>query len=154
MTHIGDPMGFVGNLLGMQSFLMLSLTDRDLIDELFESVWRRVRATLIAYLQTGLGPVYRIHGGEIATPPMLPPKLFERWVMRYDQEMIDLIRQQKCYTRYHCHGRLRVVLAMIQEMHPDILEPCEAPPGGDLTIAELVELTRGELILMNIQAVT
>ncbi len=152
MKHISDPMGYMGHLLGLQPFLAMTLTDRDLIEELFRVIWQRVRTALVAYLEAGLGPVYRMIGSEIATPPMLPPRLFEHWVVRYDQEIIDLIRQHHCYSRYHCHGRLRQVLPMIQGMRPDLLEPCEAPPGGDLSMAELVEMTHGDLILMgNIQ---
>lgn len=152
MWHISDPVGYLGHLLGMQTFLTMTLTDRDLIEGLFQVIWHRVRAALVAYLEAGLGPVFRMIGSEIATPPMLPPKLFERWVVRYDQEIIDLIRQHQCFSRYHCHGRLSQVVAMIVGMHPDLLEPCEAPPGGDMTMTELADATHGEIILMgNIQ---
>ncbi len=153
MMHIADPMCYVADLLDLQPMAIMAVTNRDLLDALFEAVWARMHSLLVAYLEAGLGPIYRIFGAEFATPPMLSPRLFERWVVRYDAEMIELIQAAGGYARFHCHGRLRNALPMIRAMHPDILEPCEAPPSGDITMAELVQVVRDEFVLMgNIQA--
>jgi hypothetical protein len=41
----------------------------------------------------------------------------------------------------------------VLEMEVDLLDPCEAPPNGDISLSELADIAGDELILMgNIQA--
>ncbi|MCD6518357.1 MAG: hypothetical protein J7M05_00330, partial [Anaerolineae bacterium] len=71
------------------------------------------------------------------TPPFLPPSFFARFVVPYVREMVELIHSKGARVRLHCHGRLRQVLDMIAETGSDALDPCEAPPDGDITLAEI-----------------
>jgi uroporphyrinogen-III decarboxylase len=87
-------------------------------------------------------------GAEYVTPPYLPPRLFERFVVRYTAPMIQRIHAHGAYARLHCHGRIRQVLPMIAEMGVDALDPVEAPPSGDITLAEVKRLYGDRLCLM------
>jgi uroporphyrinogen decarboxylase len=80
--------------------------------------------------------LYRIAGPEYATPPFLPPRFFRQFVVPYVSEMVDLIHSHGARVRLHCHGNTRDVVDMILETGADGLDPCEAPPDGDMTLAE------------------
>ena len=72
--------------------------------------------------------------------------------MPYVAEMVDLIHSRGARVRFHCHGRTRHVLDMILETGADGLDPCEAPPDGDITLAELKESIGERICLLgNIQ---
>jgi len=50
-------------------------------------------------------------------------------------------------SRIHCHGKINQVLDDILLCRVDALDPCEAPPDGDITLRELKEKTSGQLCL-------
>jgi uroporphyrinogen-III decarboxylase len=81
--------------------------------------------------------LYRICGPEYATPPYLPPEMFERCVVPYVKEMIDLIHARGAKARFHCHGRVGQVLEMIAATDADAIDPCEAPPDGDIELTDI-----------------
>jgi len=58
-------------------------------------------------------------------------------VLPYVREMVELIHQKGAMARLHCHGKIGHVLNMIAATGADALDPCEAPPDGDITIGEI-----------------
>ena len=47
-----------------------------------------------------------------------------------------LIRSHGCFVYVHCHGALDAVLERFADMGVNVLHPIEAPPLGDITLAE------------------
>jgi len=79
----------------------------------------------------------RIVGPEYLTPPYLPPAYFREFVYPYVCEIVELIHSYGAYTRIHCHGKIGKVLDMMIDTGADGLDPCEAPPDGDIELADL-----------------
>jgi len=152
LISVADPMCVAAELFEFGEFVTRAFTQPEQIIVLLEHVAPAVYAELDYLLDHGIGPLFRICGPEYATPPYLPPSLFERFVVRYTTPMIERIHARGAYARLHCHGRIRHVLPMIIEMGADALDPVEAPPSGDITLAEVKALCGDRLCLMgNIQ---
>src|SRR5262245_48652551 len=106
----------------------------------------RCMENLRRMLAVSVVELYRICGPEYATPPYLPPALFERFVVPCVSEMVDLIHGKGARVRFHCHGKIGRVLDMILATGADGLDPCE-PPDGAITLAELKRRTGSHLCL-------
>ncbi len=65
----------------------------------------------------------------------------------YVKEMVDVVHAAGGKVRLHCHGKVRQVLEMIVETGADALDPCEPPPDGDITLAELKRRAGDQLCL-------
>ncbi len=148
MMGLPDPICHVAELFDYQDFLVRALTDKRTVEALLQLVWGRLRERLLTMLSAGFGPVFRIYGPEYVTPPMLPPAYFEEFVVKYDSEMIDMIHRPGCYARLHCHGPISKVLDAILSMEPDMIEPCEPPPEGDVALGELIDRVGREVVVM------
>jgi uroporphyrinogen-III decarboxylase len=48
-----------------------------------------------------------------------------------------MIQQHGSWAAIHCHGRLNGVLERIADLGADALHSCEAPPMGDVPLAEV-----------------
>jgi uroporphyrinogen decarboxylase len=97
----------------------------------------RCMENLRRMLDVNVVDLYRICGPEYATPPYLPPDSFNRFVVPYVSEMVDLVHSKGAKARLHCHGKIGQVLDMILETGSDGIDPCEAPPDGDITLSEV-----------------
>lgn len=138
MVDTLDPLGYVSELFEFATFLTLVYTARDKIEHLMSIMSER----LYAYFQqvvdgAGADACYRIGGPEYATPPYLPPVLLKELVVEYDKPMIRMVQKAGSYARIHSHGKISSVLDYIAEMEPDGLDPIEAPPSGDIDLAEV-----------------
>ena len=136
----GDPMYRAASLFDFEDFTIRCLTDpvplRRLIDHLFEIELEATRR--LAHALRGTPVVFYTAGPELATPPMLPPRVFEQLVVPYQTRLVEVLHEQGHLVSCHCHGRVRQVLPLIQACGFDLLEPLEPPPQGDLDLAELL----------------
>jgi len=135
-TDIGDPIVYVFDLFKYDEFLMFAMTEEKRMHQLLEIYFERIYNYLQYLLENGAGPLVRIYGPELATPPYLPNRLFKDYVYNYDKKLIDLIHKYDCYCRVHAHGRVGQVLEYIADMGADAIDPVEAPPSGDIELAE------------------
>ena len=131
-----NPGGTVADLMGSETFAMLSITDR----ELLHALCRRemdIHMQIVSYvIDAGLGPFFAIHGQEYIVPPLHGRVDFDDFNVRYDKPIIDLIHEAGGRVHVHCHGSLRQVLSGFLEMGADVLHPIEPPPLGDITAGE------------------
>jgi uroporphyrinogen-III decarboxylase len=96
--------------------------------------------------------VFHFGGSEQATPPMMSPRLYEDFVVKYDSKLFDLVHRYGGYVQVHCHGNIRGILDRLMSMGVDLLDPVEAPPNGDITIREAKQHINGRITLVgNIQ---
>lgn len=152
MTTLSDPLWLAADLMEFGEYTIWAMTETEHFLKVVEQMHERVMENLRRMLDTVVVDDYRICGPEYATPPYLPPPLFRKFVVPYVREMVDLIHSRGALARFHCHGRVGQVLDMIAETGADSLDPCEAPPDGDITLAEIKKRIGGRMcILGNIQ---
>ena len=99
------------------------------------------------------GHLWRVVGSEYASEPMLPPRLYEEYVVRYTKPIVDTIQKYGGYARIHSHGRLKNILHHIAAMDPAGLDPVEPPPQGDMHLIDIRrEIGARTVLFGNIEA--
>jgi len=152
MASTGDALLLAMELMEFGEATVWAMTETDhfarVIDELQERYLEQVRDMM----ETCVVDLYRICGPEYATPPYLPPSFFERFVMPYDRALTELIHKYGALVRLHSHGKVGRVLDFIKATGVDALDPVEAPPDGDIALADVKKQVGNELCLFgNIQ---
>ena len=137
MASISGPLVLAADLMKFEEFTVWAMTETEHFAGTVNIMHERVMENLKRMLENNVVDLYRICGPEYATPPYLPPDFFKRFVLPYVSEMVDLIHKKGAKVRLHCHGRIRQVLDMILETGSDGIDPCEAPPDGDITLSEV-----------------
>jgi len=147
-----DPMYFVNNLTGSETFAIWSIEKRGMVGELVAEFGRRIREWVAWVISQGMGPLFGYVGPELCIPPLQSPRDFEEWVVGPDAEIIDMIHAAGGMAVVHCHGRMGPVLEGFVRMGADALHPIEPPPMGDVTMAEAKRRVGGDLTIVgNIQ---
>lgn len=134
MIDTPDPLCMAASLFDMATYTVIALTEPVLFHALLEYCADYVWAKTEAVARALPGRLWRIYGPEYATPPYLPPRLFEEYVCRYVTPMIKAIHRYGGFARVHCHGRVRDVLDYIIQMNADGIDPVEPPPQGDVEL--------------------
>jgi hypothetical protein len=98
-------------------------------------------------LDAGLGPVFATLGHEIALPPLLSPGDFFELVVENDKPFMHAIRSKGNLIHVHCHYNLRKVLDGFVELGVNCLHPVEAPPMGDIELADAKVRLRGKVCI-------
>ena len=143
MTSLADPVCTAMEIMEFGEATVWALTEPEHFQATLEELQRRNIRNLRNMLDTCPVDLYRICGPEYATPPYLPPASFEKFVYPYLCEMVELIHSYGKKVRIHSHGRIGRVLDMILDTGADALDPCEAPPDGDISLAEVKKKAAG-----------
>lgn len=147
MVSLADPLWLAADLMSFQDYVVWARTDSESFARTVAVMHGRVMENLRRLLAVNVADLHRICGPEYATPPFLPPGCFERFVVPYVTEMVELIHSKGAKTRFHCHGRIGQVLDMVLETGADGLDPCEAPPDGDVVLGEVKRRVGGRMCL-------
>jgi len=142
----------VAMLCGMMSFQLLLewvAGEPGLLDDLADAWLARTGEKVDCLLKAGVGPFWHFNGVERASPPMMGPRQWERWVVPYDGEIMRRIKRSDPDSRIHvhCHGRVGTLLESFIEMGVDSTDPVEPPPQGDIAFADAKALAGGRLTL-------
>jgi hypothetical protein len=152
MATVGDPLLNAADLMGFEDYTMWALAETEHFARAVAVMHERGMENLRRMLDAGVTDLYRIVGPEYAAPPFLPPEMFARFVVPYVREMTDLIHSRGALVRLHCHGRIGRVLDDILATGADAVDPCEAPPDGDIVLAEVKRRLTGRMCVFgNIQ---
>jgi uroporphyrinogen-III decarboxylase len=155
MSSVGDPACMAMELMEFGEAMVWAMTETEHFAKTVDEFHSRVMQNLENMLKTRTVDLYRIYGPEYLTPPYLPPAFFSRFVTPYVKDMTRLIQRYGGKVRIHSHGKIRNVLADILSCGADALDPCEAPPNGDITLREIKKQSAGQLCLFgNIQLKT
>lgn len=146
--EIPDALCLTVELFGFSRFLVTYVDNPNLIFKLMDFFQERLYNYLSHLLANGVVTVYRICGPEYATPPYLSPKDFKELVVRYDQEIIDLLHKYGGKARFHSHGKVKKVLEFILKMGIDAIDPLEPPPDGDITLKEARDILGDKVVLI------
>lgn len=147
MVDTEDPICAAAYLFAMEDFLVVALTEQELLHRLLEKLAGPIYARTEETARAFPGHLWRIYGPEYATEPYLPPHLFAEYVVRYTQPMVRMIREHGGFARIHCHGRLGAVLDSIAGMGADAIDPIEPPPHGDVELADVRREYGRDLVL-------
>jgi uroporphyrinogen decarboxylase-like protein len=135
MLDTGDPLCAAASLFDMAEFTVIALTEPDLFEALLDRFARELHRRTHLVADALPGRLWRVVGAEYATPPYLPPRLFERYVVPYVTPMVEAIQSTGGFARIHCHGRLSKVLDLIAATGCTGLDPIEPPPQGDVQLS-------------------
>ena len=139
----------ISGAMDFKMFLEFSLTKREWFHELLEEITRRSLAILEAVFgDEEFDTVMNMGGSEQCTPPMMPPRMFDEYVVPYDGQIVEFFRNRNIPVQIHCHGKVRHALRGMLEMGADATDPVEPPPAGDVTYAEAREIAGDRLTLI------
>jgi len=149
----GHPLYAVNMHIGSELFAIWSLEERDFIHEMLDEMLRRQMDYLRWVLSQGVRGVFSYVGPELCIPPLQSVKDFREFVVEYDRQFIDLIHDSGSWVWCHSHGDMEPVLEEFVEMGVDVLNPCEPPPTGKITLAGIRERVGHKITLEgNIEA--
>ena len=131
-----DPIAHVHDLLGSEKLALWSFERRRDVDMLIEMFTERMLDWIGRVLATGIRCTFAYVGAEYCLPPLMPPSDFKPWVVEPMKRISKLIHDSGSLVHVHSHGPLDSVLEGFAEMGADVLHPIEAPPMGDVTLAE------------------
>lgn len=153
MIDTGDPLCSAAPLFDMAQFTVVAMTEPDLFHRLLERLARRIHWQTEAIARALPGRLWRICGPEYASPPYLPPSLFQEYVVPYDKPMVTAIQKDGGFARIHSHGRLKGILHHIAATGCAGLDPIEPPPQGDVELAYVREKVGSQMVLFgNLEA--
>jgi hypothetical protein len=147
MDGLADPLWMAADLMEFGQYTVWALSETEHFARTVAILHERCMENLRRNLATNVSDLYRICGPEYATPPYLPPEMFDRFVTPYVKEMVDALHGKGARARFHCHGRIGQVLDMIAATGADAIDPCEAPPDGDIELAEIKRRIGGRVCL-------
>jgi len=153
MIDTPDPLCEAAALFEMEAFMIIAYTETKLFQRLLQRFASVIQPQTESIAKALPGRLWRIYGPEYASPPFLPPSLFETFVISYDEPMIKAIQQFGGYARIHAHGRLKAILGSIASTGCDGLDPIEPPPQGDVSLRYVRERYGEQLVLFgNLEA--
>ena len=106
MASLGDPLLMAAELMEFGEFTIWAMTETEHFERTVRQLHERCMVNLRRMLAVNVVELYRICGPEYATPPYLPPALFQRLVVPYVKEMVDVIHEHGAQVRFHCHGKI------------------------------------------------
>lgn len=85
--------------------------------------------------------------GNMANGSMAGPRLFEEFVMPYEDRVIDEIHRNGCLCMYHNCGDAKSLLPLYDRMKMDLYESLTPPPYGDTPLSEALEVIKPPKVL-------
>lgn len=153
MIDTADPLCIAAAMFDMGQFTVVAMTEPELFHRLIERFARRIHWQTEAIARALPGRLWRIYGPEYASPPYLPPSLFQEYVVPYDKPMVAAIQKHGGFARIHAHGRLKDILHHIAATGCVGLDPIEPPPQGDVELSFVREKVGKQMVLFgNLEA--
>ena len=137
MSSPADPLWLACGLMDFGNYAIWAMTETEHFVRTIEIMHERNMENLRRMLACQVVDLYRICGPEFATPPYMPPELFVRFVQPYVTDMTTMLHEKGALVRVHSHGRINQALEPMMATGCDAIDPCEAPPDGDITLAEI-----------------
>jgi uroporphyrinogen-III decarboxylase len=142
-----NPIGMAHNLLGSETLAIWAITERDALRTLLAALTKRWTAHVERLLDAGITGVFGTLGHEVALPPLLAPADFREFVGDNDRPVMDMIRDRGNLIHVHSHYNLRRALDSFVALRINCLHPVEAPPMGDIELAEAKRRLAGKVCI-------
>ncbi|NCO39511.1 MAG: hypothetical protein COZ06_25430 [Armatimonadetes bacterium CG_4_10_14_3_um_filter_66_18] len=131
-----DPIAGVHDLLGSELLAVWSLERRPAVRQLIDLFAERLLTLVRHLVGSGVDAVYAWTGAEYCGPPLMSPRDFGEFVTDPCRQLFGVIRAAGHLVHVHCHGPLQEILEDFVDMGVNCLHPIEAPPLGDMPLAE------------------
>ena len=152
MLDLGEPIGLLYESSSLLEYPIWSLTHSDLIESFLGRLQRHYLIEYRWMLERDAADVYFLVGSELASPPLVSRATFQRWIVPFVRELIELIHSYGKLVIQHYHGQIREILPDFLEMKPDGLHTIEAPPVGNCPLANAFDVVGDRIALIgNIQ---
>jgi len=138
-TGISDPICNCAGLFTLKDFALVASRRGKILKKLLRFFQRRIEDYARQVAEQCDDVFFRIVGPEYVTPPILYPNLFEEYVVPYDRKLTRIVKENDNVACIHCHGKIGRVMYGMKKIDPQVLEPVEPPPGGDITLGEIKE---------------
>jgi uroporphyrinogen-III decarboxylase len=133
-------------------FALWTLEQKDKLHALLRKIYQNTDEFLDYLLANKAGEAFWFSGAEEVVPPLGPPSNFAEYITPYEKPLVDKIHNDGGLAILHCHGRVKNVISHMLATGYDVLQPLEAPPMGDITMAAAKRATCGKVCLIgNIQ---
>jgi len=146
MAGIGDAVCLPASWFSPEDFCLQWADDADLLKLLVEVAAERLHPFIEKACQLGVDAFW-IAGGEYVTV-QLGPEAFEILIKPYDRELVDIIHKYGGIAHYHNHGKVARFLENFVDLDLDIIAPLEAPPCGDIDLADAKSRIGDKMCLM------
>lgn len=146
---LSSPIVVISGAMSLELFLELSVTEKELFNEILKEVTRRI-LTLLKFIFDENPPdtIVNIGGSEQCTPPIMNPYAYDEFVVPYDGQIISYLKSKGIPVNCHCHGKVAHALQCMIDMGIDSTDPVEPPPSGDVTYAQAREIAGDRLTLI------
>ena len=152
MLDLGEPVGVLYGRSNLEEYAIWSLTQSDRVEAYFRKLQERFLNIYRYTLERDLADVYFMVGSELASPPLVSRDTFQRWIVPFAKELVDLVHSYGKKVIQHYHGQIREILPDFLTMGADALHTIEAPPVGNCTLTEAFRVTQDRITLIgNIQ---
>lgn len=152
MLDLGEPINFLYHCANLEEYAVWSIRRSDDVVRFLGRMMEQKRIVYRYCLERGLADVFFLVGSELASPPLVSRKTFQKWVVPYAGELISMIHSSGKKAIQHYHGQIKTILPDFLTMAPDGLHTIEAPPVGDCTFTEAFEVVKDRIALIgNIQ---
>ncbi len=122
-------------LFGTENMILAAYDDPGWVHAFLKILQSR-KKTFIRSLKGARYDLLELGGGSASTT-VISPRLFEKFVMPYDAELIDLAHRTGQRIVYHTCGGMMPILEQIAAIQPDAMETFTPPEmGGDVDLAE------------------
>ena len=142
-----NPGGFAAELMGSETFAVLSITARELVYALCERRMQILLKMMNVLTNAGVGPYFSMLSEEYIVPPLHGKKDFYDFNVKYDRQITDAIHNAGGRVHIHCHGPLKGLLPAFIDLGADVLHPVEPPPLGDVTAKEARAVLGGKICI-------
>ncbi len=140
MLDIADALCILAGMFSMEDYTITAMMHEELFSEALSIMQRTILEKVKRISKDLPGRLWRICGPEYATPPYLPPRLYEKYVVPFDTQLVEAIQQNGGYARIHQHGNTRAVLNYTLQTGCTAIDPIEPTPQGDITLKEVRQL--------------
>ncbi len=153
MVDVADPICVAADLFSLENYTIIALTEPALFHQLLEKWARYIYPMVEQVAREFPGRLWRVVGSEYASEPLLPPRLYQEYVVRYTGPIVRTIQKYGGFARIHSHGKLKRILPYIAAMEPSGLDPIEPPPQGDMALSDVRREYGDQMVLFgNIEA--
>jgi len=138
-------------------FIQFGKTDAGWVRGLY--LWndhtREVEELLEAYTEKALeaaellsrSPCQVIQSGDNMDELMMSPSLFRRYAVPYYRQISEVLHRGNKIFQVHWCGRTKRLLPLVPGTGIDVIEALVPAPMTDLTVAEALEILRGEVVI-------
>lgn len=134
LAELGTAVCTPADWFGPEGFSLAWADAPDLVIKLTEEVARRLNVQVKQACQAGVD-AWRLVGGEYVTV-QLGPSAIEPLLIKPDKTLTEIIHSHNGIVYYHNHGPVMKHLKDFARVGIDFLDPLEAPPWGDVDLAE------------------